>query len=45
VQSYSPHLDKYMTDPRSQFEFQDVDFLRANGKVGEPAKVGAGERH
>lgn len=43
VQSYSPHLDKYMTDPQSQFEFQDVDFLRANGKLREPARSGAEE--
>lgn len=45
VQSYSPHLDKYMTDPRSQFEFRDVDFLRAAGKVREPAEARAGDRH
>ena len=28
VKSYSPTLDKYLTDRRAQFEFQDVDFLK-----------------
>jgi hypothetical protein len=28
VRSYSPALDKYLTDPRGQFEFRGVDFLR-----------------
>ncbi len=33
VKSYSPTLDKYLTDPRGQFEFRDVDFLKAKGKT------------
>ena len=33
VKSYAPHLDKYLTDPRAQFEFQDVDFLKARKQM------------
>ncbi|MGA2030714.1 MAG: metallophosphoesterase [Thermoguttaceae bacterium] len=40
VKSYSPTLDKYMTDQRSQFEFRDVDFLRARAKA-KAAKAAA----
>jgi tetratricopeptide (TPR) repeat protein len=33
VKSYSPTLDKYLTDPRGQFEFRDVDFLKGKAKA------------
>ena len=33
VRSYSPTLDKYLTDPRGQFEFRDVDFLKGKAKA------------
>ena len=36
VKSYSPTPDKYMTDQRSQFEFRDVDFLKA--KAATPTR-------
>lgn len=32
VKSYSPHLDKHLSDPRGRFEFHDVDFLKAKAK-------------
>ena len=42
VKSYSPTLNKYMTDSRSQFEFHDVDFLKAKGKTKKiPAMAGS----
>lgn len=40
VKSYSPVLDKYMTDSRSQFEFRDIDFLKAKAKK-VPAMAGS----
>ncbi len=40
VKSYSPTLERYMTDPRSQFEFRDVDFLKVKAKA-ERARAGS----
>ena len=39
VKSYSPTLDKYLTDRRAQFEFRDIDFLKVRKT---PATAGSG---
>jgi Calcineurin-like phosphoesterase len=43
VKSYSPTLNKYMTDPRSQFEFRGVDFMKTKAaKAARAAAVSKG---
>jgi hypothetical protein len=40
VKSYSPHLDKYMAEPKCHYELLEVDFLRARPKAAQAAAVG-----
>jgi hypothetical protein len=40
VKSYSPHLDKYMAEPKCNYEIHDVDFLHPAAKNLQPAAVG-----
>lgn len=44
VKSYSPTLNKYMTDKRSQFEFHDVEFLKAMAKVKKMSAMAGSAR-